>query len=515
MIRLLLAATLGGALAGTAAAAGSLVTDVTSAKTLVNEGATFIIKARVSNTGYAGEEVRQVAPTPFLTTTACGWADHLVWDSPGGGVVTLLASPVPACTVYLPGSNGAKASHDWFWTFQAVSAGTVAFTVTVTGLGHDLPYPLNLAVRSSADTASITIQRPAVLSATITTSSAGFVTYGATVTVYLEVGNLGDDIAQGVAVLSITPTGAAILTPIGCPPLAINCPFDPARAAADVNPGSSVTWTWLYRADGGGTASVFASAAGVNYTSVLPVTSNTTGTEFLIPAPLQFSLTITGPRTLIPGALARYALRVANLGSTLARLSALPVRLGDDPANLAGAVLELREFGDSLLPADLEPAPDETDTRRFTLVLTPAAGLAPGLYRLRADVTGAERWSGTAGLSWSLPLDVLVVSGRSGFGACGAFGSALSENPWRPAAGPLRYCYVVAPGDADRRVAVRLHTLSGELVRVLEDADRPAGVHEGSWDGTNRQGQRVAAGVYLLLYQGASVRDLRKVAVLQ
>ncbi len=502
--------------AGSAAAGGTLSTDVNASKAVVNEGQTFVISARVTNPQTTGEDVRNVAPVPELTTSVCGTLEGgVVWTTPGTGAVSLLAGPVSACTAYLAGSNGSKASHDWFWTFQAVTAGTVAFTVTASGFAFTAPNLPPFTLPTSGDTAAVTILRPAVLSATVTTSSTWFAAFGATVTVYLEVGNTGEDIAQAVRVLSITPTGTATLTPLPCPTLAVNCPFDPARAAADINPGTSVTWTWLYRLDAGGTASVFTSAAGTQYTSVLPVYSNTTATGFTIPAPLMFSLTITGPRTVIPGVPARFALRVSNLGATLARVSGLPVRLGDDTANLAGAAVELHAFGDSLLPVDFEPAPSPINERRFTVALTVTPGVPPGPYRLKADATGAERWTGTTALCWSLPLDLLVVSARSGFGPCDAVPSTLSANPWRPAAGPLRYCYIVSPEDADRRLSIRLHTLAGDSVRVLEDGARGAGVFEGAWDGTNRQGQRVAAGVYLLLYQGATVRDLRKVAVLQ
>ena len=59
------------------------------------------------------------------------------------------------------------------------------------------------------------------------------------------------------------------------------------------------------------------------------------------------------------------------------------------------------------------------------------------------------------------------------------------------------------------------YTLTGELVRTLRSEPLPTGVYSAVWDGRNASGQRLASGVYLLLFQSYRSKDTRKLAVLQ
>jgi flagellar hook assembly protein FlgD len=50
----------------------------------------------------------------------------------------------------------------------------------------------------------------------------------------------------------------------------------------------------------------------------------------------------------------------------------------------------------------------------------------------------------------------------------------------------------------DAAVRVRIHDVRGRLVRAIEVGQLPAGRHATSWDARDHQGQRVAAGAYLV-----------------
>jgi 1,4-alpha-glucan branching enzyme len=47
-----------------------------------------------------------------------------------------------------------------------------------------------------------------------------------------------------------------------------------------------------------------------------------------------------------------------------------------------------------------------------------------------------------------------------------------------------------------QHAAVRIYDVSGRLIRILVNADLPAGLHEVRWDGQNEWGENVASGVY-------------------
>jgi hypothetical protein len=49
----------------------------------------------------------------------------------------------------------------------------------------------------------------------------------------------------------------------------------------------------------------------------------------------------------------------------------------------------------------------------------------------------------------------------------------------------------------DGRAVVRIHDLTGRVVRTLVDGQREAGRHEVTWQGRDDQGQPLASGVYL------------------
>ncbi|MGH2570734.1 MAG: FlgD immunoglobulin-like domain containing protein, partial [bacterium] len=86
---------------------------------------------------------------------------------------------------------------------------------------------------------------------------------------------------------------------------------------------------------------------------------------------------------------------------------------------------------------------------------------------------------------------------------------AIRPNPFRSAAS-IRW---TAPRVGSVRIAV--YDLSGRLVRVLENGERPAGDGETAWDGRDARGRPVANGVYTVRIETADGTAMRKVVRLR
>jgi hypothetical protein len=88
----------------------------------------------------------------------------------------------------------------------------------------------------------------------------------------------------------------------------------------------------------------------------------------------------------------------------------------------------------------------------------------------------------------------------------------------------LRPCYPNPFGDGtsmsfslaeDGRAVVRVYDVAGRLVRVVDDSYREAGPHVVPWDGTNRDGDIVASGVYFVRLEAGGGSRTRKVVLLR
>lgn len=80
-------------------------------------------------------------------------------------------------------------------------------------------------------------------------------------------------------------------------------------------------------------------------------------------------------------------------------------------------------------------------------------------------------------------------------------------NPFNPT---TRVVYTVP---AAKAVTVRVHDLTGRVVRTLVDGSRPAGEHAAIWRGRDTRGRAVAAGVYLVRVQAGREAVSRKVVL--
>jgi len=91
----------------------------------------------------------------------------------------------------------------------------------------------------------------------------------------------------------------------------------------------------------------------------------------------------------------------------------------------------------------------------------------------------------------------------------------LDRNIFRPGKGGPPMAINFKPPQ-DGHVTVRIFNLAGENVRKPYEADVAAGAWiQAHWDGTNAQGERVAAGMYFISVQGAGIHSLKKVILLK
>jgi alpha-tubulin suppressor-like RCC1 family protein len=81
-----------------------------------------------------------------------------------------------------------------------------------------------------------------------------------------------------------------------------------------------------------------------------------------------------------------------------------------------------------------------------------------------------------------------------------------------PTPGSARIAFTLAESGP---VRLRVYDLSGKLVRTLEDAIRPAGAHETTWDGADDTGQPAGAGLFFVKLETAEAVSTRKLVRLR
>jgi hypothetical protein len=87
---------------------------------------------------------------------------------------------------------------------------------------------------------------------------------------------------------------------------------------------------------------------------------------------------------------------------------------------------------------------------------------------------------------------------------------ANAPNPFR-SGGSTGIAYELA---APAAVSLAVYSVSGQLMRVLVDGAMPAGRHQAVWDGRDRSGHPVAAGIYFVQMKTGSFRSSRMITLL-
>jgi hypothetical protein len=68
---------------------------------------------------------------------------------------------------------------------------------------------------------------------------------------------------------------------------------------------------------------------------------------------------------------------------------------------------------------------------------------------------------------------------------------------------------------AEERVRLRVHDVSGRVVRTIVDGRRGPGEHVESWDGRDDRGRAVASGVYFLKLEGSGRSETRRIVLVK
>jgi len=124
---------------------------------------------------------------------------------------------------------------------------------------------------------------------------------------------------------------------------------------------------------------------------------------------------------------------------------------------------------------------------RLEVIVEPVPG-GGGSATLTLRDLGSATWAGMAA-----PTQAMVASVE--LGAPGVAAPAVFPAKPNPFVTETEIAYVL-PDAA--RASLRVFDVRGRLVRVLVDADLPAGIHRAHWNGRDAAGRTVAAGIYFV-----------------
>jgi hypothetical protein len=138
-----------------------------------------------------------------------------------------------------------------------------------------------------------------------------------------------------------------------------------------------------------------------------------------------------------------------------------------------------------------------------------------GTYTVEGTI-GQPFAGGVSGGAFTLGAGFWRSSGTTVDSGDDTEGLPLAFRLGAPTPNPLMHHTVVAFDLAHSGpIRLRLYDAAGRVVRTIDDAALPAGRYQRVWDGTNDDGQRVAAGIYFLLLDAGHVHVKRKVAVVR
>lgn len=137
----------------------------------------------------------------------------------------------------------------------------------------------------------------------------------------------------------------------------------------------------------------------------------------------------------------------------------------------------------------------------------PPGGLEPGSFEGRVDLL-------------RMILEELLALASAGSGQGGTAGAErpvlqygwdLAQNVPNPCLGSTRIKYHVG---RHAHVNLRIYNTLGQVVRLLEDGVKEAGVYDVHWDGLNDVGQHVSSGLYFYKLEAGPYQATRKMLVI-
>lgn len=332
----------------------------------VSVGQAFSVTAAIDNSG--GSAANQVTLDPPAT--------------PGTGTVTL-GAPTPATATVQAGTSATL-------TLPALATQEGTLTVSTRATGQN-EFSLRAVATASAATQPILIQRPAALTASISTVPAA-ASVGQTVTVTVQVQNTGEADAVGVApsALLLSGSGGATLA------------SGPSPASATIAGGTSASFTFTYTASAPGTVVFTGTAQGRDGNSMQVVTSAAASSSpITVQTAAVLSITIFSlPVTVTRGQTFTATMVVANTGQAAA-LGVLPVPSPPLQTVTGGAGASTST---ALTPVNIPGGGSAT----FSWIYL-ENGTGSGTLRLRAGAAGTDASSGSMVSAAAIDSNVCTV----------------------------------------------------------------------------------------------------------
>ena len=419
-------------LAATVNAKAVLVADAALMPATVSVGQTITATFTVTNTG--------TNPALFVTPVAVNASTAgLAQSAPLPGVTTIAAG----------------ATRTFVWQWQAVSAGTVDLSLSVSGQ-DSVSGEITFATRQLTGA----VQVPGSLAASIALSATD-VMAGATVWVSTTVTNTG-----GAAVAGIVP----VLSMIGG---AVGVLAAPPPGAITLAGGTSVTWTWTLTAAVPGVETFTGAATGtdVNTGAAVGTVTSTRGLRIegtgLSVVSFSVSAGLAGLDDLI-----QVRMTLSNTGTV------------SDPA-VAPSTLAVTGDGRVALVSGPSPSTTTLGVGRSVTVIWVYRAVGGGTVAFTGSASSAN------GASTGPATSGAVVIREAG----GSLADAIVyPNPFRPAeavGGTVKFRRMPP------KTTVILYTVAGERVGKMEaDANGLA-----EWNGRNQWGTAVTPAVYFYVLQ--------------
>jgi Zn-dependent metalloprotease len=138
----------------------------------------------------------------------------------------------------------------------------------------------------------------------------------------------------------------------------------------------------------------------------------------------------------------------------------------------------------------------------------------PAVGTVYAEIYGTMRYTNVVtGVQASTQIVSLGISNPINLTSASSGEFQVWNNIFNPDKG--QSCTIRYDATGGGNVSVKVFTPDGTLVRTLRDANVSEGKASFDWDGTNSNGRRVAAGMYIVHGKGPGFDNLRKVVVIR
>jgi len=422
---------------------GTTVTATAWGGTTAVAGAALAMAISASPTTLVEGQTGLVMVTVSNTGTAGAVAVIPVLTAPGNA--SLVAGPNPSASVMVAGGTFTTFTY----TFTGV-AGNGSFTAVATG--YDQNTVGGLLTTGLVASPSVRFMSGASLTVGPLTLTPALAAGGSVVTVQMQVRNTGE-------------TGASFNFRFTENPATYGTAWPASPAGAVAIAGFEtlvVSWSYTPTAAACGVVSITASVTGAE---------NGTGRILYSALPGIVTGQVYGAADTVQMTAAPSRAQVGSISEVTIRvLSACGVKVPNVPL-----ALTVTGGGGVVTPQTANTGP--TGDARVQLRL----GWEPGTNKMLANVTGAGSQPGGTVYVEGVVSDKEVVH--------------LTKNFFNPNKESLGIRMQVP---APCRVRAQVFTVSGELVRKIEDRDVTAGLRQWNWDGNNDAGETVASGVYFV-----------------